>query len=655
MTIDNKLVISVFGPDALVGAFGSVEGVKTEFDYVEQVAKDMGFDGCIFMACYGGTDQSVLTRYKSMGFDAVHAYNWGGNGKSASATQGYIAAQVNTGIIHNVPTVSTGFNNLAWAYTRSSNITVDNFKQILGWVKDKALPFYKDEDESWMSKFMMLSTWNEYGEGTYMMPAGLNGFGYLDAIRDTFTKSTSHEDPVPDNKQLERINHLYPINRELIRPQGYYTTPDYKELLGTMNFADGDTVKPEWNYAEGSATAKDGIVSFTAVGADPRIQYKTELDIDANTIKQIKVYVDGPVGESVSVYFITSTDKGWSQSKCAGAEITKEGLNAVTVSVGSNSAWTGKVVGLRVDAVNSKSDFKIQKLEFYGTSKTNVYRINNKVLDLVMEPVETENDVLIPFFPDDGIGYQLGCYYTWDKTGKKLSISAKGHDIVYTMSSNIASIDGQYVKLADAPYLEDGIPMIPLKFTVETLGYTFTTTTENDVVYNDLITVDAEHIDAIMSREENKWEFNIPGDMETWSVQNGSAYVTDDGCLYGSSLEKGKPDGTFDMAFGSPQIGFDASNYSKLVIRMKYDVKTPLNETTSGKFTLGVYFKANGGGLAEARRINLPVDQTSDGEFVTFTFDMAAHEQWKGQVTGIRVDPTDAEGEFWIDYIRFEK
>ena len=44
--------------------------------------------------------------------------------------------------------------------------------------------------EAWQNNFVMLSTWNEYGEGTYISPTTReDGFAYLDVIRDTYTKA----------------------------------------------------------------------------------------------------------------------------------------------------------------------------------------------------------------------------------------------------------------------------------------------------------------------------------------------------------------------------------------------------------------------------------------------------------------------------------
>ena len=33
-------------------------------------------------------------------------------------------------------------------------------------------------------RFMMINAWNEWVEGSYLLPDRLNGFGYLEAVRD---------------------------------------------------------------------------------------------------------------------------------------------------------------------------------------------------------------------------------------------------------------------------------------------------------------------------------------------------------------------------------------------------------------------------------------------------------------------------------------
>ncbi|MGI6196750.1 MAG: hypothetical protein ACOYIO_06700 [Eubacteriales bacterium] len=79
------------------------------------------------------------------------------------------------------------------------------------WVKDEFLPKYAKED--WQKNFVMISTWNEYGEGTYIMPTtDEKGFRYLDVLREAYTdeKADKSLNTVPSAAQRTRINRLYP-------------------------------------------------------------------------------------------------------------------------------------------------------------------------------------------------------------------------------------------------------------------------------------------------------------------------------------------------------------------------------------------------------------------------------------------------------------
>jgi hypothetical protein len=58
---------------------------------------------------------------------------------------------------------------------------------------------------------IMIDNWNEFGEGHFIMPSNLAGFGYLDALRDVFLDSKPHSDVKPDENQKKRFNTLYPV------------------------------------------------------------------------------------------------------------------------------------------------------------------------------------------------------------------------------------------------------------------------------------------------------------------------------------------------------------------------------------------------------------------------------------------------------------
>ena len=219
MTIDNQLVLPVFGAGSLPtdDYFGSISGVKAEFNYLESVAKSYGFDGFILLAAGSSTDQLA-----QMGFDGTYAYNWGTEGKKYEHNVNSILSSAKNKRMYTVPTVSVGFDSIPWHGLRHGNMTTEDLAKSYEWVKDTYLPQYSGAYD-WADRLTWLSTWNEYGEGTYMMPSGLNGFGYVDEVRRAYTElPEEHEDVVPTPKQRERINHLYPQYEKLLRRSGWY-------------------------------------------------------------------------------------------------------------------------------------------------------------------------------------------------------------------------------------------------------------------------------------------------------------------------------------------------------------------------------------------------------------------------------------------------
>lgn len=218
-TVNNKLLLPIFGAWQLSrdDYFGSAEGVKKEFDYLENKAKEYGFDGFVFLYCGSADDY-----YAKMGFDGCYAYNWGTAGKSLEVNKNNILSSAKNKNLATIPTISTGFDSIPWHDKRYGNMTCNDFEKGLCWIKDEYLPTYAKQSADF-SNLVWLSTWNEYGEGTYIMPSGLCGFGYLDAVRDTFTHlSEEHTDTTPTLKQRERINHLYPQYAHLLRREGWY-------------------------------------------------------------------------------------------------------------------------------------------------------------------------------------------------------------------------------------------------------------------------------------------------------------------------------------------------------------------------------------------------------------------------------------------------
>ena len=58
-----------------------------------------------------------------------------------------IKTQQSLDLVHVVPTASTGFNNVAWAETRSPNMTAEDFKALHIKFRDEMLPSFADKPE----------------------------------------------------------------------------------------------------------------------------------------------------------------------------------------------------------------------------------------------------------------------------------------------------------------------------------------------------------------------------------------------------------------------------------------------------------------------------------------------------------------------------
>ena len=374
MVLDNKPVITVFGYNQLITDFGSAANVAAELNYVRTVCQGLGFDGAIFLACCSSSTTAELQKVKDCGFDGVQAYNWGKTGNDPAYTQTAINAQYNANILHVVPTVSTGFNNVGWGGARSANMTMSDFSSMLTWIRDTALPRVGTSD--WKSKLLMISTWNEYGEGTYVMPSGLNGFGYLDAIRTAFTANPAHTDSVPTTTQKARLGYMFPQDRALIRPLKVNTLLTYpQDVLQSWDFVSNRTVATGWTYGNQAAptvVADSGSLSATASNYDPIIQIKNDLNLDISKIHYVKVRASGVVGNNIQVFFTTTTDTTLSESKSISIPVTSLGIKDYYLPIYTNSAWSGTLKTLRIDPIStSGGTFKVESVSLMYDASNN--------------------------------------------------------------------------------------------------------------------------------------------------------------------------------------------------------------------------------------------------------------------------------------------
>jgi len=642
MTIDNKLVFSIFGADQLISAFGT--GLKDEFDYMRNEVKKLGFDGMIITASHTG--KNSLAAY---GFDAWQAYNWGTSGYVLQNNINNNKNRASSKDVYVIPTVSVGFNSIPWHGIRYPLMTTADFKAAHEWIRDYYLPNYAFKtSETWNDKLVWLSTWNEYGEGTYIMPSdGLNGFGYLDALRDVYTTGGTHTDHVPSVEQKTHFNHLYPQDRRILRAYGNYTPPSGSvsdKLIDLTKSGVFDTNFSKGNLQSYLATGSNGttLKSLDTGSNDAIIHFKGTAfsGFTADDINRIEVVASGiPQGSQMQMFFRTSDSPDLSEGNSVKSEVS-EGTHEQTfiLNLSAHKGFSGSLSYLRLDPFQKNGvTFTIKSIKIVAEKSMDMY-INDRKLEFVIKPeYNATNDTwFVPFEPGKSfINFWLYVYHEWDYDTKVLKLYRDDKCVEFTVGSNKAKIDGNEYQLSSAVYQVDNIPMLPIEDLADIFG--FGCELKNGAYY---YTTPEKYIFDSYNDTAGQWNFDLFGSLGGWQADNVGVDYGDGTIIIRS--DNGDP------RFRTPtngNLGIDISKYSKIEVRCRW-------ENYNGSGTMGFYFTTtDSASESQDKFVGLSIVKKTDS-FVTLTFNMTANSNWKGTLKSLRYDIFDAPGFCEVDYIK---
>jgi hypothetical protein len=206
-TFDGKLVVAIIGWQYLIDRLGSAEAVAQCLDVLRSQAAADGFGGITFLARNENPAQSVCNEIIDCGFDAQFSYACAAGTDYMDAYEWFEDQQM-TRIegknqwLTDIPTMSMGWFKEPWnpeTHGLILHVNPDEYKDLAGDVKT----FMDAQPEGALNrKLALMGTWNEYGEGHWVMPTAHHGFGYLNAVRETFTDGGSFEDDVPTEEQI---------------------------------------------------------------------------------------------------------------------------------------------------------------------------------------------------------------------------------------------------------------------------------------------------------------------------------------------------------------------------------------------------------------------------------------------------------------------
>jgi len=128
----------------------------------------------------------------------------------------------------------------------------------------------------------------------------------------------------------------------------------------------------------------------------------------------------------------------------------------------------------------------------------------------------------------------------------------------------------------------------------------------------------------------------------------------ENGYLIGTS--KVKSNGGYDPQVTVNGLLLEARKYNKITVRMKFE-KFAGSVSNIYNQSIQIFFKTNiNSGLSENKSSVFSLKKVINPyDWFEFELDMSSKEDWNNFITGIRLDPTNANVKFYIDYIKFSK
>ena len=382
LKVDNRIVLPIYAGYMLKrdDYFRSVEGARAELDYLESVARSYGYDGFLFL-----TNDSSTDEYAQMGYDASFAYHWGTSSHIAAENKTSILLSEKVTTMHTVPTLSVGYDCRPWlGGARTGLMPFDDYKETALWIKNDYLPKY--DSGSWESKMVWISTWNEYGEGTFIMPSEGYGFNYLNSLKNAFGGNNEHEDMIPNEAQKLRINRLYPQNvtalrRTSLNQQMSEAALEEEEAEIAGQYTPNDKVCVTEKCS--NVSYDNGVITATVnEKATPSVIFYCDYSrFDASDVTKISVSIKGKAGRNAKLYFATKTDPYLTAEKGYTIEIDSDEWKTYDVYTSGNSYFKGTLTVLRVDPCSCKEGETID----FGVGEITVYTRGSDSTSLLAE------------------------------------------------------------------------------------------------------------------------------------------------------------------------------------------------------------------------------------------------------------------------------
>lgn len=665
--LDNKAVLTVWNYANMVKAFSdgneeTTDDVSVAIEFMNQELRKMGYDGIIILIATQGTESaSTYQNYAVNGVSGSYAYHYGAAGYdpehqiNANRTN----YKNSLGVSHHIPTISTGFNDVARNDSRDPLITPEDHLAVCEDVKEILAQY---NTGTWIDNTVMISTWNEYSEGTYIFPCEQNGFSYLENIRTAFTNDTSDHstlDVKPTEDQIDRVTHMYPDNYTTIRWQQYEQSDEQKRLNDTTNYvtvSDLTKTLSQWGVSHGVTSfttySWNGYIKGTSESTDFGIKHTLSSTVNAADAPILHIQMESDTTGDIEVFFATSSTTGDSfvgERRVAGPSIKKVNEKVdYYINMASHSEWKDVITQLRIDPGNGSESttFKIYKIELmnYPEKDSGIAEIviNHSEYDPQFYPISTvDGDYEVVGDVGRGFYSMMMLYTEWNRFTETLTVKTRDEKtIVFTVGSDKITVNGVSQSLGYIFSLRDGLPVFRIKGLCELLGYKYTVEDNRILIQS---CTDTEY-EMLGKRVEGLWEFDFAGFTDGWKAQNASMTVDGNGVLVLTPTNS-------DSAIYK-EVKFNANKYSQLIIGVKYFDGLE-------KFNPHFYFLTTSSiTWNEAEHVSATYEIPNNvkvGDTVYATFILPSCASWTGDITHIRIDAISDTQVHEIDSVQLLK
>lgn len=187
--IDDKPVFSIFSIHNLIEGFGSLEETKKALEYFRAEVKSAGFPGLhIQLIGNGAPRENLVENIEYLGVNSITKYNWGGPhpedyiqwGVEAADRREQWDAALN---IPFFPNVSIGWDDTPRfpEKGRADVVHYNNPPESFAAAMQKAKVYADNHPEQ--PKLITIFSWNEWVEGSYLLPDMKHGFQHLEQVK----------------------------------------------------------------------------------------------------------------------------------------------------------------------------------------------------------------------------------------------------------------------------------------------------------------------------------------------------------------------------------------------------------------------------------------------------------------------------------------